>query len=232
MKKFIPLIILIVLAILIYVTKAHTYLSFENLRAHQATLRYWVNEYFWLMILSFFIVYTLIIAFSIPIAAYVSIFGGFLFPQPYSTILVVCSATLGAAIIFTACKTALGSTFFAKAAPFMKKMEKGFESGSIGYLFFLRFTPIFPFWLVNIAAAFFKVSLITFVWTTFVGIIPGSFVFTQAGRGLESILSSNQPLSLSTILTTDLKIALFALGIFSLIPVVIKYFVKQYRAKN
>ncbi|MDN3504787.1 MAG: VTT domain-containing protein [Rhabdochlamydiaceae bacterium] len=232
MKKFIPLIIIIALALLVYITKAHTYLSFENLRHHQATLRMWVNDYFWLMILAFFTIYTLIISFSIPIAAYVSIFGGFLFPQPFSTILVVCSATIGATIIFSACKTALGSTLFTKAAPFMKKMEKGFESGSIGYLLFLRFTPIFPFWLVNIAAAFFKVSLTTFIWTTFIGITPGSFVFTQAGRGLESILTSNKPLSLSTILTTDLKIALFALGLFSLIPVVIKFFVKKYRTRN
>jgi len=63
-------------------------------------------------------------------------------------------------------------------------MDHGFQNNAASYLLFLRFVPLFPFWLVNLAPAFFKVQLSTYIWTTFVGIIPGSFVYTQAGSGL------------------------------------------------
>ena len=82
--------------------------------------------------------------------------------------------------------------------------------------------PLFPFWLVNLAPAFLGVPLRTFVWTTFVGIIPGSFVFAQAGTGLGAILDSNQEFSIHAIFNWQVKIALIALGIFALLPILIK----------
>ncbi|MBS0607394.1 MAG: TVP38/TMEM64 family protein, partial [Verrucomicrobia bacterium] len=80
----------------------------------------------------------------------------------------------------------------------------------------------------NLAPAVFNVKLRTFVWTTFVGILPGAYVFTQAGEGLGAIFQSQGGLSLDAIFNIKVKIALIALGIFALIPIV----VKKIRGKN
>ena len=93
--------------------------------------------------------------------------------------------------------------------------------------FFLRLVPLFPFWLVNLAPAFLGVSLKTFVWTTFIGIIPGTFVFAQAGAGLGAILDSDQGFSIQGVFNWQVKIALIALGIFALIPIIVKKFKKN-----
>ncbi|MBA3815833.1 MAG: VTT domain-containing protein, partial [Parachlamydiaceae bacterium] len=101
------------------------------------------------------------------------------------------------------------------------------QENAASYLLFLRFVPLFPFWLVNIAPAFFGVSLLTFVWTTLVGIFPGTLVFTLAGAGLEKILENNEPFSLSTIFNTQIKMALILLGITALVPIALKRFRKK-----
>ena len=226
-KKFIPLIIILGLMGLAYFTGLGEYLSFESLKEHRSRLKDLVNEYPSTAPILYMIVYAISTALSIPGGLFLSIFGGFLFPQPYSTIYVVTGATIGAICIFLAASTALGGVMREKAGGMLDKMRAGFQENGWSYLLFLRLVPIFPFWLVNIAPAFFGVSLQTFAWTTFVGIIPGAFVFTQAGTGLGAILDAGNELSIDAIFNNDIKIALVALGIFALLPVVIKKFRKN-----
>jgi len=222
MHRFIPIFIILTLMAIAYFIGLHEYFTFEKLKEHRQTVQSIVANYPILAPVVFVVAYMISTALSIPGGIFLSIFGGFLFPQPFSTIYVVIGATLGAIIIFLAAKTALGDFLKDKAGPLLQKMRKGFQEDAVNYLFFLRLVPIFPFWMVNLAPAFFGVSLFTFAWTTFVGIIPGAFVFTQAGVGLGAILDSGDTLTIDAIFNTQVKIALIALGIFALLPVVIK----------
>lgn len=222
MKRYLPLLIIIILMALAYISGVTETLTFENLKAHRQQLQQWVAEYPIGAPLAFIIIYAVSTALSIPGGLFLSLFGGFLYPQPYSTIYVVIGATAGATMVFLAAKTALGDILKKQAGSLINKMQKGFQDNAVSYLLFLRLVPIFPFWLVNIAPAFFGVTLSTYLWTTFLGIIPGSFVFTQAGTGLGAILDSGEEFSLHALFNNDIKIALIALGIFALLPAVIK----------
>ena len=82
--------------------------------------------------------------------------------------------------------------------------------------------------MVNLAPAFFGVRLFTFIWTTFLGIIPGSFVYAQAGRGLGAILDTGEEFSINSVFNWQLRIAFIALGIFTLIPILIKKWKKRH----
>lgn len=220
--RFVPLVLIMILMGIAYFTGLHEYFSYQSMRKHRATLLALVATYPLLAPLLYISAYTISTALSIPGGIFLSIFGGFLFPQPFSTIFVVIGATLGAIIIFLAASTAFGEILKNKAGPLMQKMQAGFQEDAAHYLLFLRLVPIFPFWMVNLAPAFFGVSLFTFTWTTFFGIMPGAFVFTQAGVGLGAILDSGETLSIDAIFNNQIKIALIALGIFALLPVVIK----------
>ena len=105
-------------------------------------------------------------------------------------------------------------------------MEKGFHRSPAGYLLSLRFIPIFPHWLVNIAPAYFGIHLWTFIWTTLIGSIPISFVFTQAGKVLATLITMEEPFTLASVFNTQVNIALIALAIVALIPLFIKKFAK------
>jgi uncharacterized membrane protein YdjX (TVP38/TMEM64 family) len=226
-KKYSPILIIVIGMAIIYFSGVYQYLSLDTLRMYHKSLKSYVAMHPIAVPLVYCLTYITTTALSIPGAIFLTLLGGYLFPQPFSTIFVVFSATCGATLIFLAARTALEEVLKKKAGPFLKKMEKGFQEDAASYLLFLRFVPLFPFWLVNIAPAFFGVPLFTFVWTTFLGILPGTLVFTLAGAGLEQIFESNAPFTLNSIFNTQIKIALVILGITALVPVVLKKFKKQ-----
>ena len=63
-------------------------------------------------------------------------------------------------------------------------INAGFTRNAFSYMLFLRLVPAFPFFLVNLAPAFTSIPLRTFVPATFIGIIPGTFVFVNLGETL------------------------------------------------
>lgn len=208
--------------VMIYFTDVYTYLSFNALKANHKLLKVIIVQHPLFVPLLFILSYIIFTALSVPGGIFLSLLGGYLFPQPLSTIYVVFSATCGATLIFLTARTALGDSLRKKAGPFLRKMENGFQKNAASYLLFLRFVPLFPFWIVNLAPAFFGVSLRTFIWTTLVGITPGSVVFTLVGGGLEHIFASDQPFSIDAIFNIQLKTALFLLSLLALVPIIIK----------
>lgn len=221
-KRYFPIILIALLMFFLYFSGAHKYLTYEEFSMRHEQLKTFVENRPFSTPFLFMGIYILATAASLPGGAFLSLLGGFLFPLPFSTLYVLIGATIGACCPFLAAKTALGDSVRCSAGPLVKKMEAGFQENAWSYLLFLRLVPIFPFWLVNLAPALFGVPFITFLWTTFVGIIPGAYVFTQAGAGLSMIFESKKPFALDTIFNTEIKVALVVLGLFSLMPVVIK----------
>lgn len=225
--RLLPLLIIVVVVILIYSMGITDLLSYDELKRNRQILLSWVEAHSWTAPLAYIGIYVIAVALSLPVGAIFAIVGGFLFGQPGSTAFALIGATLGAICIFLAARTAFGATLRARAGPRLKKMEKGFNENAASYLLFLRLTPLVPFWLVNIAPAFFSVKLFTFVWTTFVGTLPRAFVFTQAGVGLGAILDKGEAFSITTVFNIQVQIALFALALFALIPLIVKLLRKK-----
>ena len=172
--------------------------------------------------LAFMAVYALATAVSLPGGAILSIAGGFLFGPLLGTTWIVIGATLGASAVFLMARTALGDSLRAKAGPALRKMAAGFQDNALSYLLVLRLVPLFPFFLVNLVPAFLGVRLGTYLVGTFVGIIPGAFVFAVAGAGLGSVLDSAEDFSPASVLTPEVIAALAGLAVLALIPVAYK----------
>jgi len=222
MKRWIPLIVIIILMLIAYFSGITQFLTFENIKENRHLILSYIDQYPFLTLSLFVLLYIVMTALSLPGGALLSIIGGFLFGVPLSTIYVVVGATIGATIIFLAARTAIGDLLKRKAGPFLSKMDAGFQKNTASYLLFLRLIPLVPFWLVNIAPAFFNVKTRTYLWTTFVGIIPGAYVFTQAGNGLGAIFDSGKEFSIETVFNIEVKIALVVLALFALIPIFVK----------
>ena len=226
MKKWIPALILIMLMITFYLFGLHKYLSFDVFKQVHTRLESVVKNHPFLAPVLFITLYIIVVALSIPGAAILTLLGGFLFGI-IASLYVAGGATIGACCIFLAAKTALKDLLKKKAGPFLEKMKGGFNKNRVGYLLFLRFIPIFPFWLVNLAPAFFNVTLKTFLWTTAIGILPGTFVYVQAGIGLDHIFDTGKSFSLNSVFNLQIKIALIAVALFCLIPIFVKKLIKK-----
>lgn len=206
---------LIVLAMVLFIASGGTaWLEPAHVQARRFALLAYARDHFFTVYLGLGAVYVLVTALSLPGAAVLSLLNGFLFGRIAGTVLNVVAATIGATVLLVAARY-----LFADAA--RRRLEKsrraarlldGFDRGAFNYLLFLRLVPVFPYWLVNLAAAVTRIPLRTYVAGTVIGIAPGSFVYANLGQSLGSIKS------LHGLLSTEVLLALGLLGVLSLLP--------------
>lgn len=205
-------------------TGALDYLSFEALGRNREWLVERVEALGYAAPLVFVLVYAACTALSLPTGLLLSTLGGFLFGTLWGGLFNLIGATLGATAIFVAARTVLGDVLRARAGPSLQKLEAGFRRNELSYMLVLRLVPLFPFWLVNLAPAFLGVRTSTFIIGTFVGIIPGAFVFASVGTGLGAILESGRTPDGSALLQPSVMIPIIGLAALALLPVVMKRF--------
>jgi uncharacterized membrane protein YdjX (TVP38/TMEM64 family) len=237
--RWIPLAVLLGLVILAYRLGLQNYLSLSVIVENEMILVEYVHSHLLLSILIYVIIYIAVVSLSLPGAALLSIFGGFVFGWALSAPITVFAATIGAVIVFQIVKTSLGSFVATRAGPFVKKLSDGFKKDAFNYLLFLRLVPAFPFFAVNAVAGLAGINLRVFLIATFIGIIPGSVAFAWLGRGLGSVIEAQRhahnlcvaekgftecpfEITAATLFTPQLVIAFCALGVVALIPVLLK----------
>jgi uncharacterized membrane protein YdjX (TVP38/TMEM64 family) len=227
-RRWLPLAVLAAAAVAAWSSGLGDCLSFETLRTHREALKAAVADNFALAALAYVLVYAAAIAVSIPGGVILTVAGGFLFGLLPGTILTVLAATLGATAVFLIAKTALGDVLRAKAGGAVRRMEQGFRENALSYMLFLRLVPVFPFWLVNLVPALLGVPLRTYVLGTLVGIVPGTFVYTSVGSGLDAAFAAGQTPDLRLILKPEILLPLVGLGLLALLPAA----VRRWRAKG
>lgn len=191
-------------------------LSLENLQKNKAQLDAWVGNNYLLTVVVFIIVYFVAVLVSLPGAVILTLAGGYMFGPFGAALYINVGATLGATALFVAIRYFIGGSIQQKYAKALAKFNQEIAENGQGYFLTIRFIPVFPFFLINLLAGLTKVRLTTFIWTTAVGIFPGSLVYAYAGSNLKTINSVGDILSL------EIFFAFLALGVFALVPIVWK----------
>jgi uncharacterized membrane protein YdjX (TVP38/TMEM64 family) len=222
LRRILPIVVLIAGFTAFFAFELDRFVSLEALKENRETLRMLVSDNGIVAILVFGAIYATVIAFSLPGGAIMTLTGGFLFGAIGGGLVVVVGATVGATALFLIARTALGDVLRAKAGPFVSKMEDGFRQNALSYLLVLRLVPLFPFWLVNLVPAFLGVSTTTYIVGTFVGIIPGTFVYASVGNGLGALIDAGQDPDLGIIFRPEILGPLIGLAVLALLPVIYK----------
>jgi len=201
-----------------FVLGGQRYLTLDTLQQNRDALLDFTRKHYWQAVLIAVAVYTAATAFSFPGGTLLSLATGFLFGRWVGTGVILIAATAGAALVFLAARYLFADAMRAKLGGKLREMSEGFARDGFSYLLFLRLVPVFPFWLVNLAPAFTGIRLSTYVVATFIGIIPGAFVFANLGQSLGRIQSNSQLMSPETLT------ALALLGMLALVPVLVRRF--------
>lgn len=225
-RRLWPLAILALGFGLFFALGLHRYVTLDMLRDNRQALTQWVEANRLWAIVVYMGLYALMVAFSLPGALVATLTGGFLFGAVLGGAATVVAATAGATVLFIAAKSALGDLLRAKAGSAVARMEEGFRANAFSYLLFLRLVPAFPFWLVNLAPAFLGVRLSTFVGATFIGIVPGTFVFASLGAGLGAVFERGEEPNLGLIFEPRVILPILALALLSLVPALYRRFRK------
>ncbi len=224
--RFVPIIILALALAAAYGFGLHKQLTLSALAESRSALKAMVDAHPLFAAAAFVLLYAIAIAGCFPAASLLTVFSGFLFGWVMGGLLVVLAATAGATVLFLVARTAFGDVLRRRIGGHAARLAKGFEDDAFAYLLVLRLAPIFPFWMVNIAPAFFDVRLKTYIAATALGIIPGTFAYAYLGRGLESVLvaaaQSGSALRVRDLVTPELTLAFAALAAVALIALVVK----------
>lgn len=226
LRRFLPLAGIAAALAILWIAGAQDYLSLAYLGERREVLGQLVDNQLILSSLVFMGIYIIVVALSLPAASVLTIFAGFLFGWLHGGVMVVVAATIGATILFLAARSGFGNLFKNKLGAKAEAFAEGFRKDAFGYLLVLRLAPVFPFFLVNIAPAFFNVKTRDYVLATALGILPGTFAFAWLGEGVGSVLdaakSSGATPSVSQLVTPQITIAFAALAVVAAIPLVIK----------
>lgn len=222
MKKKISIGVLLLLIIIVFrVSGSETYLNTNYILEQRADLIEAVQNYYALTAFIFLLVYIGAVAFSVPGAAVLSITGGLLFGLIPGLVLVNIGATLGATLNFIFARYVIGDTIQKKHGDKLEKFNQEIEKNGKNYLLTLRLIPIFPFFLINVLAGLTAIKLKTFIWTTAVGIIPGSVFYVYAGTTLKEVDA------LADFLSWRTTLPLVLLGLLAFLPVLYNKFRKS-----
>ncbi len=167
----------------------------------------------------FVIVYAVTTSFGLP-GTIITVAGGLIFGRWLGTVLNIIGATLGASGAFWIARLVARDTLSEKfqGQKWFEKFNAGMEKDGFNYLLFVRLVPVFPYNGINFGAGLTKISFKDYITATAIGIIPGSFVFTNAAAEIGESASGGG------IFSPGVMLAFVLLGLFALIPVLHRKF--------
>jgi uncharacterized membrane protein YdjX (TVP38/TMEM64 family) len=189
----------------------HHYFSWDSIRANLNSFKAQVEDHWLLSLVVFFVVYAAITALSIPVAAIMTLLGGALFDRVIGTILISLAATVGAVLAFGSSRYLFRDLVLKRFGPRLEAFNRGFEKDGGYYLFTLRLVPIFPFFLINLGMGLTTIRTWQYTWISWVGMLPGTFLYVNAGRELGTLESPGD------ILSPGVLISLILLGVAPLV---------------
>ncbi|WP_216912674.1 MULTISPECIES: bifunctional TVP38/TMEM64 family protein/FAD-dependent oxidoreductase [unclassified Synechococcus] len=181
--------------VLFFTLGLHRQLTLEALQAAHGALLEQRRQTPLLVAGAYLLLYVLVAALSLPGAAVLTLAGGALFGVGLGTLLVSFASSIGALLAFLVARTLLREPVRRRFARQLAPIEAGVARDGVLYLLSLRLAPVFPFFLVNLLMALTPIRAASFYLTSQIGMLPGTFVYVNAGtqlaqlRGIGGILS-------------------------------------------
>ena len=149
-----------------------------------------------------------LLGFGSPIA----LIGGFLFGKFIGTIVVVIGLSIGATLLYVFGNYFLKDLIREKFLNKYQKLETKFKKSEFIYLLFYRMVGGIPWQLQCLLPTLFDVKLKNYFFSTLIGVVPGTFLITSIGSGLEKIIDKNSevPKVVDIIFSPDIYIPLLA----------------------
>jgi uncharacterized membrane protein YdjX (TVP38/TMEM64 family) len=187
-------------------------LSWSYLRGHLDGLRAVVRRDPLPALVLFFLAYVAAAALSLPASAALTAAAGALFGRWLGTAVADLAATAGASLAFLGSRYLLRDWVRRRFGERLEAIDRGVGRGGPYYLFTLRLVPVFPFFLINLGMGLTSLGLVPFALVSLVGMLPGTFLYANAGRELGRVASPGEALSSPRVL-----VALALLGVAPLV---------------
>ena len=168
--------------------------------------------------LYFFIISIILTSFSVPVAFILGILAGVIFDPLKAIILVSFSSSVGATFALIISRYIFRDFLRNRYSSQYQTINNGFIKNGVYYLFAIRMTPIFPYFLANLLSGLTTIKILPYYLTTQIGMLPMTTIIIYLGKGLDQIILSN------TRIEAEFLILFSLLG---LLPLIFSYIFKK-----
>jgi uncharacterized membrane protein YdjX (TVP38/TMEM64 family) len=201
-----------------YIFDFNKILSFDTIKATYQDIQILINKNYILYYSAFFILYIVVTAFALPISLIKTLLTGALFGFWPGLILVSFASSIGSTFCFLFSRYALRAYIQKRFSNYLEKINKGIETDGWLYLLFLRLSPIFPFFIINLVFGLTKMKTLEFYVVSQIGMFIATAIFVNAGVQISNLNS------LEEILSFKIVASLTVIGLF---PLLVKYIYKM-----
>jgi|TARA_B100002051_G_scaffold271470_1_gene306271 uncharacterized membrane protein YdjX (TVP38/TMEM64 family) len=166
---------------------------------------------------SYFIIYVVLTTLSLPVALVLGLLSGFIFDLYSAIILISFASSFGATAAMLISRYLISDYINRKFLNEISLIDNEVNKHGAYYLFALRMSPIFPFFVINAAFGITKIKTLTFYLISQLGMLPGTIIIILIGSELNDFLIKGSPFSI------DLVLYLTLLG---LIPLLFKKYIR------
>lgn len=198
-------------------------LSLQDMLAAQGELAMHFMEHPTLVTLIYFGVFVLITALCLPGAGVLMLVGGGCMGFGLCMVVSTAASALGALLTMLFARHYFRSSVESRFANKLNDINTGIEKNEVAYLLSLRLAPIIPFVAFNLLAGLTRVKPWTFLWTSFIGMLPGTMLYVNAGNELSKVNKLEELISLEV---------LISLAALALVPFLIQWGTRQFQLRK
>ncbi len=202
-------------------------LELSRIARYEASLRSYIEHHPVLVYVGAFLLYVAVTGLLLPGATALTLLFGWLFGFWRAVVIVSFASTAGATAACLLSRYLVRDTVERWMGPRLDAFHRLWKRDGVLSLFLVRLLPIFPFFVVNVAAGVTPVRVRTFWWVSQLGMLPGTMVYVYAG----SVVPDLQVLAKQGargVFTPKVVFAFAALGLFSL---VVRLLVRRWSTK-
>ena len=166
---------------------------------------------------AYFIIYVVLTTLSLPVALMLGLLSGFIFDLYSAIILISFASSFGATAAMLISRYLISDYINRRFSNEISLINNEVNEHGAYYLFALRMSPIFPFFVINAAFGLTKIKTLTFYLISQLGMLPGTIIIILIGSELNDFLIKGSPFSI------DLVLYLTLLG---LIPLLFKKYIR------
>ena len=209
--KLIFVLVLVVLVISFFAFDLGRYLTLDFFKSRQEAFNLYYQQHRFSTLLGYFLIYVLVTALSLPGATVMTLAGGALFGLWTALLVVSFASSIGATLAFLVSRFLLRDWVQGRFGDKLRAVNAGVEKEGAFYLFSLRLVPIFPFFVINLVMGLTPLKTSLYYLVSQVGMLPGTFVYVNAGTQLGQLEGA------AGILSPGLLLSFALLGVFPLV---------------
>ena len=202
MRKPVLLIFILICTFLISYIYLQEIFNLDKLKENINLLKIWVDKEFYLIRISFFILYILFSGLSFPfVPTILTIAAGAMFGVIEGVIIVSFASTIGACVCFLLSRYLLKEFINEKFQKTKVIIDNKFSVNGIYYLLSLRLIPTISFVLINLIMGVLPISLFRFYYISQLGMLPATVIYVNAGSEISRVNNINDVMSFTLIMS-------------------------------